>query len=86
MALQGWEVINPLELVPANSSWENAMKLCINELLTCQAIYLLKGWHKSRGAKLETRIAFELDMQFLNQKDIDNNLLIIIPFGISYEL
>lgn len=61
---QGYEVINPLEIVPSNSSWEDAMKICIRELTSCYAIYLLPNWHQSRGAKLEARIASELGLEF----------------------
>lgn len=50
--------INPVAL-PHNhdKSWASYMKECIAELMGCDCIYLLKGWDKSPGAKLEHSIA-----------------------------
>ena len=33
------------------------MKEDVKALLDCDAIYMIKGWDKSQGAKLEKRVA-----------------------------
>lgn len=64
----GFEVVNPLNIVPGiKMPWEIAMRICIDKLITCQAIYLLEDWHESTGAQLERNIAIGLNMpQFMN--------------------
>ena len=57
----GMKVFNPAKFeADPDKSWEDYMKRDIAELTRCRAIYLLKGWKKSRGAKLEYKIAKEL--------------------------
>ncbi len=71
----GFEVVNPIEIVQdylhANPKylestedeiWKLAMRLCIKELVDCDAIVLLPDWSNSRGAKVEYRIAMDLDL------------------------
>jgi hypothetical protein len=41
------------------------MREDIRELTKCQMIYMLKGWENSRGARIEFRLAQELDMTTL---------------------
>lgn len=57
----GMKVFNPAKFeADPDKSWEDYMKADIAQLTRCRAIYLLKGWKKSRGARLEYRIAKEL--------------------------
>ena len=57
----GMKVFNPTKFeADPDKSWENYMRKDLAELTRCRAIYLLKGWKKSRGARLEYRIAKEL--------------------------
>ena len=57
----GMKVFNPAKFeADPDKSWEDYMKRDIAELMRCKAIYLLKGWKKSRGARIEYRIAKEL--------------------------
>jgi hypothetical protein len=71
----GFEAVNPVELVqdylhdhPENLEsteeeiWQLAMKLCIKELVDCDGIVLLPDWNNSKGAKIEYRIAMDLDL------------------------
>lgn len=51
------------------SIWKYCMKICIRELLTCDYIYMLRGWENSRGAKLEHKIARSLGLNILYQKE-----------------
>jgi hypothetical protein len=65
---QGYEVINPMEIVPPDADWQTEMKLCITELLECEAYFMLPCWRLSRGAKLELQIALGLGLKNLNGK------------------
>jgi hypothetical protein len=51
-------VINPMELIKdPKTEWNSAMKICIRELLQCDALLLLDNWKESEGAKLEHQLA-----------------------------
>jgi Domain of unknown function (DUF4406) len=45
-----------------HAHWVKCTKKDINALLTCDAIVMLDGWQKSRGAKLEHHIARNLGL------------------------
>lgn len=60
----GYTVINPAEINPdPDAKWEQCMREDIAQLVTCDAIALLPGWQKSRGATLEQHIAKQLGMR-----------------------
>jgi hypothetical protein len=65
---QGYEVVNPMEIVPEGTGWKDAMKLCISELMNCDAYYMLPDWRYSKGAKIELQLALALDLRNLNGK------------------
>lgn len=61
----GFAVVNPAELDAQDEgekTWEEYLRRDIAHLVTCDAIALLPGWKKSRGAKLEKYIADALGM------------------------
>lgn len=60
----GYEVVNPASL-GLDCSWVECMKIDIGLLVTCDALYMLKGWKHSQGACLEHWIAHELGMEIL---------------------
>ena len=50
--------INPMKLQhDHDQSWESYMRVDIAALTQCDAIYLLKNWHDSKGACLEHHLA-----------------------------
>lgn len=60
----GYEVVNPAEIcAEPGKPWDYYMRADLAELLKCDAIYLLKGWLGSRGARLELHIAIDLGMR-----------------------
>ena len=64
----GHHVENPAEInADPAAKWEDCLRLDIARLVTCHAIYLLHGWEKSRGAKLELHIATALNMAVLQE-------------------
>lgn len=64
---EGYEVINPLNLVDFNDTWENAMRICIKAMMDCDEVYFMKCWKDSKGACIERIIAEKLE--FLFHKD-----------------
>ena len=59
----GFTVINPAEInSDASKSWRECMRADIRELVTCDAIALLPGWERSRGAALEHHIMTTLGL------------------------
>lgn len=60
----GLKVVNPMKLDHSHDgTWESYMRQDIAELMKCDAIYLLSGWEQSRGAKIEIKLAKELNFQ-----------------------
>jgi hypothetical protein len=57
-------VINPAKLHPTTDlPWIEFLKQDLRELITCDAVFLLKGWEKSRGATLEAFVAYILGLR-----------------------
>ena len=68
----GHAVVNPARLnVLSGGDWAQCMRKDIAELLTCDAIAMLQGWEKSKGALLERHIAESLGMVILAEADFE---------------
>lgn len=66
----GYEVINPAEInIDPTTGWVACMRADIRELVTCDAIFLLSGWEKSKGATLEHHIAQALGMAVFREDE-----------------
>lgn len=57
----GFEVVNPMKLIPKGTNWKEAMRICIASLVGCFAVSPLTGWHHSKGATIEMNIAKSLE-------------------------
>jgi hypothetical protein len=55
------DIINPAKN-PPQPSWAEYMKVAISQLVTADAIAMLPGWERSRGARREHSIACDLEM------------------------
>lgn len=64
------EICNPLKLSEAigETSYVNYMLNDIVHLMQCTDIYMLKGWWRSKGARLERHIAKVLGLGIVYQK------------------
>ena len=59
-------VINPMALNhDHDKTWESYMRHDIKAMLNCNAIYMLNGWEKSKGAIIEFNLAKELKFTIL---------------------
>ena len=57
-------VVNPAKLHrTTNLPWVEFLKRDLLELITCDAVFLLEGWEKSRGATLEAFVAYALGLR-----------------------
>lgn len=67
----GYRVHNPATKGnPPGWTWEAFMRYDLVKLMDCDAIYMLSGWRKSRGARLEYHVAKELGFTILTEKDL----------------
>lgn len=72
LASKGYVVINPARIeLPLN--YEQYMKLDFRLLEMCDAIYMLKGWQESKGAKAELCYAKALG-KIVKYEDMQWNL------------
>lgn len=63
LAAAGHNPVNPTRRgVIDGHTWADYMRSALAELLTCDAVALLDGWERSRGACLEHRVARQLGM------------------------
>lgn len=61
--IDGHDVVNPHENgLPADAPWEQHMRADLALLLECDTIYMLNGWERSRGARIEHALACDLGM------------------------
>lgn len=59
-----YEVVNPAEINPDSlMSWAQCMRADIKALCDCDALALLPGWERSKGAHLELHLAHRLEMR-----------------------
>ena len=65
----GFDVVNPMEIVPKEATWQEAMKICVAKLIHVDYLVLLPDWTNSNGAILEYRLAWSLGIDVLKPKD-----------------
>lgn len=67
-------VINPLHLSTKVENaipfpqWHHYMRECIHWLSRCDKVYMLKGWWKSKGARIEWVLAKFLRLDIIYQR------------------
>jgi len=61
----GYEVVSPPEICAPHLDWDGCMQVCLAALPTCEAVAMLPGWSRSRGATMEVARAMSLGMRCL---------------------
>lgn len=70
---RGYEVVNPAKenaVLPAGTAWEVYMGESLKMLCTCDAIFMMKNWLWSRGAKLEYAVATRMDKVIMEEEKL----------------
>lgn len=63
LSLMGYEVVNPMKLPhDHDKDWHSFMSECIMAMTDCNVIYMLKGWHDSKGSIIEHEIAVSIGL------------------------
>lgn len=67
LTLGGFQVVNPHKLPHAHGkTWGEFMREDLSAMLAeCNTIYMLEGWHESRGAKIEFDLAKSLEFKIM---------------------
>jgi hypothetical protein len=69
--LSNYIVINPAKVnaqLPIETTWKEYMQMSMTMLKMCNAIYMLKGWEDSEGARLEYNYAVENNYKIIFEK------------------
>jgi hypothetical protein len=62
----GHEPVNPFDSgLPAEAPWTRHMAADLAMLLDCEGIYMLPLWTRSRGARIEAAVAYELRLEVI---------------------
>ena len=62
----GHHVENPAENPPPKcESWLGYMRMAVAQLATCDAVVMLPGWSKSKGACIEHQLAVGLGLEIM---------------------
>lgn len=64
-----WKVVNPVKHEKDGKEWSYYLKKDIRKLLKCDTIYMMKGWSKSKGARLERIVADSLGMKVIYEEE-----------------
>lgn len=64
---EGHVPVNPTKISPydVNKTWEDYMRDDIKALMDCDAIYHLRNWKGSKGARIEHELALILKMEIM---------------------
>lgn len=71
LSILGLEPVNPFDNgLDQPGVLEQHMRADLQELLSCDCIYMLHGWEKSRGARLELDVAVACGIKVIMGCDI----------------
>lgn len=65
----GFDPVNPIQLCRPYWAWWRCMAVCLWHLLWCDAVFMLRGWDMSRGARIEHKVAEILGKVIMYEED-----------------
>ncbi|MCD8309613.1 MAG: DUF4406 domain-containing protein [Prevotellaceae bacterium] len=66
---EGYDVVNPMTIkFPDEFGWADCILYDLKELQRCDAIYLLKDWEDSNGAKIEKSFADGIGLKIMYEE------------------
>jgi len=65
---KGHVVLNPA-LLPDGLTQAEYMDICLSMLRCADAVFMLRGWEKSAGARAENALAEKLEMEIIFQEE-----------------
>lgn len=76
---KGLHIICPAEYGNLVTGWQECMKRDLHALLWCDAVIVLPGWERSKGATLEANHATDLQMRVYTLESMLTGALEQIP-------
>lgn len=68
LAQKGYEVVSPFDIIKTlNTPYNECIGKCVAELLECDAIYLCKGWNRSKACRAELEVALVYDKNIITE-------------------
>ena len=69
LKIAGFQPVNLAEEhLPDGATWADYMRHGIKLLCDCDAIYMLRGWRESAGAKIEHKLARDLGIEIIYER------------------
>ncbi|EOJ0049796.1 TPA: DUF4406 domain-containing protein [Enterobacter hormaechei] len=68
LGAKGHVVLNPA-LLPDGLTQAEYMDICLSMLRCADAVFMLRGWEKSAGARAENALAEKLEMEIIFQEE-----------------
>ena len=65
-------VNNPAENGKEGCGWHECMRAAVKQLCDSDAVVMLPGWEKSRGARIEVGLAADLGLSLHFAREVDN--------------
>ncbi len=63
-------IINPAKLAEQGTDWQTCMRRAVTALMAADAVILLPGWDRSKGAKIEYYLAANLGLSVKSYKSL----------------
>lgn len=70
LAAADFEPVSPLDNgLPPDAPWEEHMKRDLELLAECDAIYLMNGWERSKGCRMEFNAAISANKRITYERE-----------------
>lgn len=67
---KGFKVVNPVKNEADGKEWVYYMRKDIVKLMSCDCVYALSDWTKSKGARIELMLALDLGIEVIVEGEI----------------